>query len=147
MPLQHIRNPLASAGAFVVARIDRLVVETKTVRAYALPVPALDENRQPIRRPYFGVQLAPVQTVRFTNRRAMVEVEATVTAIGPDHITEFLRAMGAAADEALEDSAPATGPDGANVLHCRQTNPLEYSRQEGDQTIRYVGAVYGLAIN
>lgn len=149
MPEAHLRNPLASAGAYVVGRIDRLAVgsSARVVRAYALPVPAVDENGEPIRRPYFGVQLDPVRVVRFANRRAMVAVDATVTAIGPAYLVEFLREMAAAADAVLEDSAPVSGPDGANVLTCRQSTPVEYSRQEGDQTIKHVGSVYAVEIN
>lgn len=149
MPAEHLQEPGSAAASALFERlgVPALVAGPggQAYTAYELPVPQRNTEGAAISPPYVGVQIHPNPDVNFANRRALVPVEASVVAIGPEERLPTLEALAAEIDRRLERWT-GTAPNGAIVLSCTRTTHLRYPDREGERTYWHVGGMYYLEI-
>ena len=144
MPAEHLADPVASVAAAVVGLLSEppLLVGGREYSVFQHPAPSRMPDGTPVAPPYVTVQLYPAPDVVFANRRAMGEVEATVSAVGPAEKGPLLSALAVEADLRLEAFAPAIGPDGAVVQDCQRRSPVRYPEPGDGRVLLHVGGVY-----
>lgn len=137
--------PTESAARWLVAAVS--AIDEVDIEVWGDPLPESDQQRVEIEPPYVSISVMPTPDLHFTGGvRARSTVEATVKVIGEGPSREPILPYVRAIDGRLQNKTNERTPDGALMLQCLRSVPVDYPEVEGSRTYRHLGGLYVLML-